>query len=87
MWPDAEDASNAAAADQVPTEKFAVMPHWLGISYWRRGRQGYWNAPLTGGVAQQVGMDICLALQESGTFSMASDEAQSSMVLPNPRCW
>ncbi|KAL0053604.1 hypothetical protein WJX82_008204 [Trebouxia sp. C0006] len=54
MWPDAEDASNAAAADQVPTEKFAVMPHWLGISYWRRGRQGYWNAPLTGGVAQQV---------------------------------
>ena len=61
MWPDAEDASNAAAADTVPTEKFALMPHWLGISYWLRGRQGYWDAPLTGGFAQQVGMNICLA--------------------------
>lgn len=91
MWPDAEDASNAAAADKVPTEKFALMPHWLGISYWRRGRQGYWDAPLTGGVAQQVGMNICLALHASGVFFMALDKAQSSMVLqiPNIRygCW
>ncbi|KAL0039337.1 hypothetical protein WJX79_003884 [Trebouxia sp. C0005] len=54
MWPDAEDASNAAAADKVPTEKFALMPRWLGTSYWLRGREGYWDASLTGGVAQQV---------------------------------
>jgi len=85
MWPDAEDASKAAAADQVPIEKFALMPHWLGISYWRRGRQGYWDAQLTEGVAQQVGMNICLALHQSGKSCMALDETQLSMILPNPR--
>lgn len=85
MWPDAEDASNAAAADKVPTEKFALMPHWLGTSYWLRGREGYWDAQLTQGFAQQVGMNICLALHESGIFFTASDVAQFSMVLPIPR--
>ena len=55
MWPDAEDAANAAAADRVPREKFAMMPYWLGISYWMRGRQGYWDPRFTGNVAQQVG--------------------------------
>lgn len=54
MWPDAEDASKAMAADKVPKEKFAMMPHWLGISYWIRGRQGYWDAQFTGTGAQQV---------------------------------
>ncbi|DBA88882.1 TPA: hypothetical protein ACH3X2_000126 [Trebouxia sp. C0005] len=81
MWPDAEDASNAAAADKVPTEKFALMPRWLGTSYWLRGREGYWDASLTGGVAQQVGMTKLLVLHKSGVFFMASDEAQSSMVI------
>lgn len=54
MWPDPEVAQNAAAADAVPTEKFAMMPHWLGMGYWLRGRYGYWNANLTGNIVQQV---------------------------------
>lgn len=54
LWPDAEDASNAAAADRVPTEKFAFMPEWLGIGYWTRGRQGYWDPRITGNIPQQV---------------------------------
>ena len=54
MWPDPEDSGNAAAADQVPTEMFVMMPYWLGTSYWMRGKQGYWNTNLTGGIAQQV---------------------------------
>ena len=54
MWPDPEVASNAAAADAVPREKFAMMPHWLGMGYWRRGRHGYWNRNLTGNIVQQV---------------------------------
>ena len=55
MWPDPEVATNAAAADKVPTEKFAMMPHWMGIGYWLRGRHGYWNSHLTGNIVQQVG--------------------------------
>lgn len=54
MWPDPEVASNAAAADAVPREKFAMMPQWLGMGYWRRGRHGYWNRNLTGNIVQQV---------------------------------
>ena len=54
MWPDAEDPNNAAAADAVPKEKFAIMPYWLGTSYWNRGKQGFWNPHLTGDIAQQV---------------------------------
>lgn len=56
MWPDTEDASKAAEADAVPTERFAMMPRWLGFGFWGRGRQGYWNPHLTNGVPQQVAM-------------------------------
>lgn len=31
-WLDPEDASNAAAADKVPPEKFALMPLWVGVA-------------------------------------------------------
>ena len=55
LWPDPKDASNAAAADRVPTEKFAFMPTWMGIGYWTRGRQGYWDPKITGNIPQQVG--------------------------------
>lgn len=54
MWPDAEDPDNAAAADAVPTEKFAMMPYWMGTSYWTRGRQGWWSPHLTRDVPRQV---------------------------------
>ena len=54
LWPDPENSSNAAAADRVPTETFAFMPDWLGLGYWLRGRQGYWDPYVTGKIAQQV---------------------------------
>ena len=54
LWPDAENASNAAAADRLPTERFAFMPEWLGLGYWLRGRHGYWDPHVTGNTAQQV---------------------------------
>ena len=54
LWPDAENASNAAAADRLPTERFAFMPEWLGLGYWLRGRHGYWDPHVTGNIAQQV---------------------------------
>lgn len=54
IWLDHETASNAAAADRVPTERFAFMPAWLGLGYWLRGRHGYWDPHITGNIAQQV---------------------------------
>ena len=54
FWPDPENASNAAAADRVPTETFAFMPDWLGLGYWLRGREGYWDPYVTGNIAEQV---------------------------------
>jgi len=54
LWLDPEDAANAAAADKVPTEKFALMPRWVGCSWTWRGKAGYWDPNITGNVAQQV---------------------------------
>ena len=54
IWLDHENSRNAAAADRVPTEKFAFMPDWLGLGYWLRGRKGYWDPSITGNTAQQV---------------------------------
>ena len=54
LWPDHENSSNAAAADRLPTEKFAFMPDWLGSGYWGRGRKGYWDPSLTGNIPHQV---------------------------------
>jgi hypothetical protein len=54
LWLDPEDAANAAAADKVPTEKFALMPQWVGCSWTWRGKAGYWDPKITGNVAQQV---------------------------------
>ena len=54
IWLDHENQSNAAAADRVPTERFAFMPEWLGLGYWLQGRKGYWDHQVTGNIAQQV---------------------------------
>ncbi|DBA77805.1 TPA: hypothetical protein ACH3X1_009162 [Trebouxia sp. C0004] len=54
LWLDPEDAANAAAADQVPTENFALTPRWVGCSWTWRGKAGYWDPNITGNVAQQV---------------------------------
>ena len=54
LWLDPEDAGNAAAADTVPTEKFALMPLWVGCSWTWRGKAGLWDPDITGNVAQQV---------------------------------
>ena len=54
IWLDPDNSSNAAAADRVPRETFAFMPTWLGCGYFLRGRQGYWDAHITGNIAQQV---------------------------------
>lgn len=59
LWPDPEDARNAAAADRVPTEKFAFMPSWKGIGYWSRGRQGYWDPKITSNIPQHM---VCCCL-------------------------
>ena len=90
MWPDPENANNAAAADAVPTEKFAMMPDWLGWGFWMRGKHGYWNPRLTGGVPQQViksprKEQSTLIVMQKSSVSRSSSGMQCCLLLL--LCW
>ncbi len=42
MWPDPEDAQQAAAAAAAATESFAFAPPWLVSAWAQRGAPGFW---------------------------------------------
>ncbi|KAG2454432.1 hypothetical protein HYH02_001451 [Chlamydomonas schloesseri] len=88
MWPDPEDAAQAAAAAGL-TERFAFLPDWLG-AYWLQraprggtaGNSGYWSAPLLATHTHATAADTAAAA--AGTALSAGAPTPPPTPTPTP---